>query len=423
LQAEPADEHSAGALSVSPNERIPSLDVIRGIAVMGILLANLPAFAFPEAAYFSPLPAGGTALADRAAWYLNFVLVEGRMRGLFSFLFGASLLLVVTRAHAAGLSELAVHFRRMAALFAIGMVHLYLIWWGDILTHYALVGLAAFLFTRSDTRTLIVWACGFLLLGLLYDLGGYGALLDSAPRATGQQIATWTEFSRAFGVPPAADVRAEIAAMRGGWLDQVRWRWAHAHNPFQFVLLIGPQTLSAMLFGMAAYRSGMLTGEWDRPRLKTWAIIGICLSLPAYALLGLDTLASGFDQRSVYFGSIVASEPFRMIGVVGYAALFILLMRPGGWLTTRLAAVGRAAFSNYLGTSLLVTAVFYGWGLGQFAHISRATIYFVAVAVWIIMLSWSKPWLDRFAFGPLEWLWRSVARGQLQPLRRPVPAL
>lgn len=385
---------------------------------MGILLANLPALAFPEAAYFSPLAAGGTGLADRVAWYLNFVLVEGRMRGLFSFLFGASLLLVVTRARAAGLSDLAVHVRRMAALFAIGMAHLYLVWWGDILTHYALVGLAAFLFTRSGTRTLIVWASGFLLLAFLYGLGGYQALLDSAGRDSAQALATWTDFSRSFGVPPAADIDAEIAAMRGGWIDQVRWRWAHAHGPFEFLLLIGPQTLSAMLFGMAAYRSGMLTGGWDHARLKRWALLGLGVSLPVYALLGLMTLDSGFDQRSIYFGSIVASEPFRMFGVVGYAALAMLAMRPGGWLTTRLAAVGRAAFSNYLGTSILVTAIFYGWGLGLFAQVSRAPIYLVAPLVWGVMLLWSKPWLDRFTFGPLEWLWRSLARWQFQPMRR-----
>lgn len=391
--------------------------MIRGIAVMGILLANLPAFALPEAAHFSPLAAGGTSLADRIIWYLNFVLVEGRMRGLFSLLFGASLLLVVTRARAAGLSDLAVHVCRMTTLFAIGFAHLYLVWWGDILTHYALVGLAAFLFTRSDTRMLLVWACGFLLLAFLYGLGGYQALLDSAPRDTARQVATWNDFARGFGVPPAGDLDAEITAMRGSWLDQVRWRWVHAHNPFSFVLLVGPQTLSAMLFGMAAFRSGMLSGNWGRLRLKRWAVTGLGLSLPVYAILGHNTLANGFDQRSVYLGSIVASEPFRMIGVAGYAALAMLAMRPGGWLTIRLAAVGRTAFSNYLGTSILVTSIFYGWGLGLFAHLPRATIYLVAPLIWAIMLVWSKPWLDRFAYGPLEWLWRSLARGRLQPMR------
>ena len=247
-------------------------------------------------------------------------------------------------------------------------------------------------------------------------------MIDSADRDSAQQIATWNDFARSFGVPSAADLDAEIEAMRGGWIDQTRWRWTHAHGPFEFILLIGPQTLSAMLFGMAAFRSRMLSGEWDRPRLKRWAVIGLGLSLPAYATLGIMTLDSGFDQRSIYFGSIVASELFRMLGVAGYAALAMLMMRPGGWLTTRLAAVGRAAFSNYLGTSILVTGIFYGWGLGLFAHLSRATIYLVALFVWGAMLIWSKPWLDRFAYGPLEWLWRSLARWKLQPMRRRLAA-
>ena len=108
-----------------------------------------------------------------------------------------------------------------------------------------------------------------------------------------------------------------------------------------------------------------------------------------------------------------------MIGIVGYAALAMLLMPPGGWLTTRIAAVGRAAFTNYLGTSILMTGIFYGWGLGLFAQLPRATIYSLAPLAWLIMLGWSKPWLDRFRYGPFEWAWRSLARWRWEPMRVP----
>lgn len=410
----PAGEPGVG----SGGERFVSLDVMRGVAVMGILLANLPGFALPEAAYFSPLAAGPPSLADRAAWLANFILVEGRMRGLFSFLFGASLLLVVDRARAAGENDTAVHLRRMAILFLFGMAHLYLVWWGDILSHYAIVGTAAYLFSRLGTRLLLAFGAGMLALSFLFGLGGHGALVASAARDTPAAIATWDSFAASFGTPQPARLAAEIAAMQGPWSDQFAWRLAHATNPFAFVLVIGPQTLAAMLFGMAAFRSGMLTGGWDRARLRRWAIVGLALSLPAYALLGVRTIDSGFDQRFVYFGSIVASEPFRVIGVAGYAALVLLLVRPGGWLTTRLAAVGRTAFTNYLGSSILMTAIFYGWGLGLFATLPRAAIYAFAPLAWGVMLLWSKTWLDRFAFGPFEWAWRSLARGRAQPLRR-----
>ena len=403
---------------MTASRRIATLDVVRGVAVMGILLANLPAFALPHAAYFSPLAWGGTSTADLAAWFATFVLIEGKMRGLFSFLFGASMLLIVDNARATGQNAAAVHFPRMAVLFLIGVAHLYLVWWGDILAHYALVGTAAFPFTRFGTRALLAWGLGFLGLSFLSGLGGYLALLDSAARDTPQTIATWIDFARGFGVPPTTELDAEVAAMRGGWVDNVRWRWVHATDPFSFLKFGAMQTLSAMLLGMAAFRSGLLTGAWDRVRTRRWAALCLTVGLAGYAAIGLLTMANGFDQRFVFFGSIVASEPFRVLTVAGYAALVVLLVRPGGWLTERVAAVGRAAFTNYLGTSIFVSAIFCGWGLGLFGGVPRAAIYLVAPLVWLVMLAWSKPWLDRFQYGPLEWLWRSLARWELQPMVR-----
>ena len=399
-------------------ERIPSLDVVRGVAVMGILLANLPAFGLPISAYFSPLPAGGSGPAELAIWLANFVLVEGKMRGLFTFLFGASMLLVVERAEASGRDPLATHAARMGALFVLGLAHLYLVWWGDILAHYALVGMIAFAFRHLSTRALV--QVGLLLLGIsvLWSMLGWAALLESAARDTPARAAAADQFARAFGIPPASELAAEINAMRGSWADNFRWRQSTADSPLATIEHLGLQTLSAMLLGMAAFRSGLLTGEWSRSRYRRWAVISLGLALAGYLALGLATLNSGFDPAYIFLGSIVASQPLRIVGVVGYAALVILMMRPGGWITTRVAAVGRAAFTNYLGTSVIVTAIFYGWGLGLFSSLSRAQIYLVAPVVWLVMLAWSKPWLDRFAFGPMEWLWRSLARGRPQPLLR-----
>jgi uncharacterized protein len=107
-----------------------------------------------------------------------------------------------------------------------------------------------------------------------------------------------------------------------------------------------------------------------------------------------------------------------VLAVAGYSALIILAVRPGGWLTERVAAVGRTAFSNYLGTSALVTAMFYGWGLGQFGQWSRASIFLVPPVVFGVMLAWSRPWLQRFHYGPLEWFWRSASRLELAPMSK-----
>ena len=257
----------------------------------------------------------------------------------------------------------------------------------------------------------------FLAWDMLYNAGGAAALFAAGARETPEQVALWDAFAGTFGVPPAADLHAEIAALGGPWWGGVQWRWTHATDPFTFALLVGPETLSAMLFGMAAYRSGLLTGTWSRARTRRWAAICLGVALPAYALLGLNTLAHGFDQRWVFLASVAALPPFRVLGAVGYACLLVLLFRAGGRLSERVAAVGRAAFTNYLGTSLVMLAVFAGAGL--FGQFTRAQLYLLAPPVWLAMLLWSTPWLDRYRYGPLEWLWRSLARARPQPMRVP----
>lgn len=398
--------------------RITTLDAVRGVAVMGILLANIVAFGLPEAAYFSPLAWGGSSGANRLAWLLNVVFVEGRMRGLFSLLFGASMLLVIERAEAVGNDPARIHLARMFWLFVIGCVHLYLFWWGDILAHYALVGTIALAFHRLPARTLVLLAAAVLALAVLWGAMGAVALFASSARATPTQVATWQAFSYAFGTPPRAHLLAEIAAMRGSFLDGAAWRWSTAMNPFAFLAVGGAETLSAMLLGMAAYRSGFVTGGWSNTTYRTVALLGIGVATLGYGGLAALTLAHGFDQRWVYTAAMVASAPFRVAGFLGYAALLVLLCGRGGALVARLAAVGRMAFSNYLGTTLMMDLVFTGWGLAQFARIDRAALYLMVPPVWALMLLWSPWWLQRFAYGPFEWLWRSLARGRPQPVRR-----
>jgi uncharacterized protein len=398
--------------------RIALLDFVRGIAVMGILLANLPALGLPEAAYFSPLAWGGHEGADKAVWLATFVLVEGKLRGLFSLLFGASMLLVIDRATAAGRSAANVHFARMAVLFAIGCAHLYLIWWGDILSHYALVGSIAFLFAGLRVRWLVAFALAFALLDLLSSAAGALSLFGAAARDTPAHVAVWDGFATGFGVPPRADIVAEVDAYRGSFVGTIAWRWAHALSPFVAVGLFGAQTLAMMLLGMAAYRSGFLTGGWPR-RAYIWiAATGLGVALPAYLALGLNTIAHGFDQRWVYLSSIVIASPLRLVATFAYAALCVLAFREHGALSARIAAAGRAAFTNYIGTSILMLLFF--TGLGLFGALSRAQLYLIAPVVFAIMLAWSQPWLHRFEHGPLEWLWRSLARGAMQPMRRDI---
>ncbi|KQS48995.1 MULTISPECIES: DUF418 domain-containing protein [unclassified Sphingomonas] len=402
--------------------RIATLDLIRGVAVMGILASNIAAFGFPEFAYMTPASMGAPSTPDLIAWTTTFIVIDGKMRGLFSFLFGASMLLVIDRAEASGEDPATVHLRRMAWLFVFGIAHLYLLWWGDILAHYAMVGALAYMFAGLPVRWMIGvgLACIAFQTVELTTLVAYTFDLHGAahrPGATARVITNWQLLADQFGQPSPASVTRELAIGRGGWRHLVAWRWTHAAGPITSLTATGPETLGFMLFGMAGLRSGFLTGEWSRRRYTVIAVVGIGLGWICYAAIAAFDIAHGFDARYVALSWLALATPLRPLTIMGYAAAIILLARPGGWLTTRVAAAGRMAFSNYLGTTVLCTTLFYGYGFGLYGALSRAQLYLVVVPICLLMLLWSKPWLDRFRYGPLEWLWRSLSRFAWQPMR------
>lgn len=404
--------------------RILTLDAIRGVAVMGILLMNIVAFAMPEAAYSNPYAYGGDRGADFAAWLFNYVLIDGKMRGLFSFLFGASTLLVIERAEAKGENPATVHYWRMAWLFAFGMAHLVLLWRGDILSHYALVGSFAFLFRKLPPYKLVTMAVLLLVMEfvLVHGAGQQIAAQEAAVRvghASAEVMHGYAANRLTFGVPTAAEIAQDLALHRGSYAMLVEHRWADAgHELVQTFLFLGPETLGYMLLGMAGLRSGMLTGAWPRRRYVAGALIGFGIGVPAYLALAVLPIRHGFDVTSVAASALVWSEPFRPVMIVGWACFIVWFIRTGGWLTERVAAVGRMAFSNYLGTTIVCTTLFYGYGFGLYGELSRASLYGVVALIWLAMLIWSAPWLARFRYGPFEWLWRSLARRRLQPMAR-----
>lgn len=404
--------------------RLIALDALRGGAVMGILLMNITSFAMPAAAYLNPAAYGGTGPADIAVWLANFVLVDGKMRALFSALFGASMLLVIDRAEAANADGARVHFRRMGWLLGFGLVHAYLIWAGDILILYAITGMLAFAFAGRGTRALIAIGILFLALQilllapLLHDIA---SLRDDAasPDAAPAIVAAWREVADQVGVPGAAAIARELSIHRGGYAGILHDRLTGGRTTPLFQLIeVAPETLGLMLLGMAGLRSGFLTGAWQRRSYARIAAGAYLIALPPLLLIGLASIRSGFDAVAVLRAAELYAAPFRPVVMIGHAAL--LLWWLDGRAPARLAAVGRAAFSNYLGTSLAMTLLFYGYGAGLYGRLGRAELYLVVPVVWLAMLLWSKPWLERFRYGPLEWLWRSLVRQSWQPMRRAI---
>jgi uncharacterized protein len=417
--------------TIAPSPRIASLDIIRGVAVMGIFSVNIIAFAMIEQAYLNPVADGGYQGFDLAVWLANNVLIDGKMRSLFSMLFGASMLLVIERAEAAGLDEVQVHYRRMAVLLLFGLAHFYLIWFGDILALYALVGMIAFFWRDRSVRALAGWSAGLFAFSALFFASFIGKLvsLDAAahlPSASPESISSWNDMVAWGAVPPGRAALLE-AVHRGGFDTRLSFMLRERlAEPFTQLTFIGWETLALMLLGMAAYKSGFLIGAWDDRRYRKVAIYGLGIGGAISLVLSLLVWRSGFYLPWVFVNFAVVAPFTHVPMALGYAALIILLSRDMGRLAQRLAAVGRCAFSNYLGTSLLAAPIFYGWSLGQFGHWSRAEAWLLVPLFWLMMLAWSKPWLDHYRYGPFEWLWRSLSRGALQPMKKerpePLPA-
>ena len=405
-------------------DRLTTLDGLRGVAVMGILLINIPMFALIDAAMFNPLAQGGDRPVDIFAWAVNFVLAEGKMRNLFSLLFGASLLLVVQRADAAGESGARVHYTRMAWLAVFGAVHLYLIWFGDILLHYAIIGSIAYLFRNALPRTLVVAAVILLIIEMLIGLGGAAAMnaaraAAESPGASAATIAGWTEFNNGLGLPDAATLARDRALYQSGYTTIVGNRIEEGGNVVLLLIVLGFETLGMMLLGMAAFKTGFVTGAWPRARYRRVVQIGYGVGIPAMITLASWLIMVRFDPVATFAATQGLSAIVRPLIMFAHASVVILWLTGGtSALRERVNATGRMAFSNYLGTSLLMTALFYGWGARLYGELGRADLYLVVPLVWVLMLLWSKPWLDRFRYGPLEWLWRSLARGKLQQMRK-----
>lgn len=404
------------------SRRIGALDLVRGVAVLGILAVNIAGFAGPQMATLTPnLPHPASAV-DEAVFALVMVVFEGKMRALFSMLFGASMLLFIERADDAGRHGEALQIRRLGWLALFGYLHSILLWWGDILFVYALCGFVALALRGLSLRWLVGLALGMMALDALWGT------LSGLPLV-------WAEEQVRLGTASAGQARdvaqtlaqvhqnmaQELAQARLGFGAMALDKLAHAPFwPLVMTIATFAETLPLMLLGMALYRSGFTTGAWSRRRLWLVAGWGVGLGLPMALALTQWAWARHFPPLAMPDLMASWSIASHVLMALGYYAL---LMLAAPWLGQtaiggRLAAAGRMAFSNYLGTSMVMCAVFYGWGLGLFTRVGHAAQVWFVLGAWALMLGWSAPWLAHFRQGPLEWLWRSAVEGRRLPLRK-----
>lgn len=404
-------------------DRYLTLDAMRGFAVMGILAMNIVAFSMPEWAYVTPRAYGGLSADNQASWIFSFIFIDGKMRGLFSLMFGASMMLIIERAQAKGESAAKVHYARMFWLALFGLAHYFFLWFGDILFLYASVGCIAFLFRNWEPPRLIKWALILFGLGILFwglQLGGLQVLqyFATQPDADPDMLKQYNEILRSNDFD--LNVEDEIALHRGAYWPIVTEKLSEWYTPLAAVLQSIAETLPLMMIGMAMKKNGFITGEWDAAAYTQWAKRLVPAGLTASAALAAYLVFVDYDLISSLAVFLAWSAIPRLMLTVGYAALLILFITrtAHGKFIARVAATGQAAFTNYLGTSILMTTLFYGYGFGLFGSVSRVGLWPIVFAVWVLMLLWSQPWLAQYRYGPLEWLWRSLARGQVQAMAR-----
>jgi uncharacterized protein len=421
---------------VSAEERISSMDVLRGAALLGIALMNILFSGLPLAANFNPNVSGGATGLNLAAFFAQYILFDGKMRGLFSLMFGAGAFYLLTRAinRGNGVQGITIYYRRTLWLMLFGMFHAYLIWHGDILYPYALLGLVLFPLYNTKPKALLITA-GILIVAMsgmqihqgfqmqkTYKLAMEAEKAEKAKQAlTDEQKEAkkqW-EDTRKYVNPTAEDLKKEREMYSGSYFHLLEKRAAlvkewHS-SPFY---MTGFDMFTMMLVGIAFANLGILSASRSY-RFYTWMlVIGYGIGLPVGGVSAWLAYKQNFEPLQTIF-TFSTYQFARIAMTLGHAAVLLLICKAGvlGELRARLAAVGQTAFSNYILHSLIYGFVFYGYGFNLYNKLERYQLYYVVFFMWIVSMVASPIWLARYRFGPLEWCWRSLTYWKRQPMR------
>jgi uncharacterized protein len=421
------------------------MDVLRGFSLMGILVMNICDFAYGYTNYLVPLSTvkpvfdGPHWKINTAVWFLRWIFAEGKMRAMFSMLFGAGVILLTERglARGAGIRVADIYTRRNMWLVLLGMLHGYLIWNGDILFSY---GLAALLFLfpfRTVGVKKLIWAAAIVLLidtGLMFahQYGRPHSLKEAAAKADAKlaqhetltrdeeaDLQAWSDAQEEWRMSPAKRDK-DIAAMHQGyWKAQMHTARENLMGELKGSYFAFGDWLGMMLLGMALYKNGFLAG---RLRMKTYAwtaAVGLPLSWGVIGLGAWKAWAGHFDLLQSALWMVPPYDFARVSGAVGTAALILILLKSGRlrWWSYPVASVGQMALTNYLLTSITMQVI-YVWGPWHwYGYVEYYKIYYAVGAMWIFNMAFSSVWLRYFEFGPVEWAWRSLTYWKRQPMR------
>ena len=414
---QPPPTLAVAAAPVAQTERFLSIDILRGVALLGILILNIKAFSMPEAAYMNPGAYGDLTGANLWVWRLTYVFGDAKFMSIFSMLFGAGVILMTSRQEQRGAESMPAYYRRIGWLALFGLLHAHVLWYGDILWAYALCGVLLYPVRKAPGWLLFVLSMVFLAISTLMLLGWYAWLSSADPAIVAEQAAQqgW--------VPSPEQLEEQLEAYRGSWWEQAQLRTPSALL-FETIMMVffGPKVLALMLLGMALYRWRVITAERSVTYYAILAVLGLAIGIPPMVYSVHITESSNFGYiETMVLSMMLINGTASVFMSMAYIAIVMLLCKAIGaasGLFRPLAAVGQMAFTNYIAQTVMCTLFFYGHGLGYFGSLERTEQMMVVGAVWVIQLIWSPIWLAYFRFGPLEWLWRSLTYWKVQPLRR-----
>lgn len=402
------------AEAVAPRERIVAIDVLRGMALLGILILNIQAFSMPFSAYSMPRPGVDDHGANRVVLLCSLLFADQKFMPLFSMLFGAGIILMTRRLEASTGRSAGVHYRRMAVLLVFGLLHGFLLWAGDILYSYAVCGMLVYPLRKLRP-------CWQVFLGILCL--GVGASVMLVMHFTYPYWPTESqEAVRSMLVPTPESYAKEVATYRGSWATEVQSRFVEILliDTLVFAKFLLWRAAGFMLLGMALFQWGVFSASRSPAFYRRLAVAGLGLGLP---LVGFGIYLNEQHQWDPIFVQWAGGQfnywagPLVTLGYVGLLTL-VYLHPEGQTFTSSLAAVGQMAFTNYLMQTVICTEIFYGRGLGLFDALDRPSQMMVVLGVWVVQLLSSQLWLRFFRMGPAEWLWRALTYGRWQPWLR-----
>ena len=373
------------------SQRITNLDFIRGFAVLGILVINVISFGLPITAIFNHSTYGAENLLDWVVIVISSVFFEYKMMGLFSMLFGVGLMIFLDNAKQKVKRPKVLSFWRNLLLLLFGIAHVS-IWEGDILVTYALCAFCIVLFPQIQNNKITIFFITFLVFADLFLINYVGSLYD----ATGNLILE----------EPWIAIASEGGSLNLGkfWFSEAS-EWGNIIG-LLFVLDAGNRAMTLMIVGILLYRLNIIQGNRDLDFYKKLMFYGFGIGLP-FSIYSIYLRISSEYSAAVAISSMLWLSLSVIPMVLGYVGLLTILNKKlRTSITERFRACGKMAFTNYIAQTLLGVFVLGGlFGIGTF---SRSQLVIYIFAVWGLQIYWSKPIIENFRFGPLEWLWRKL---------------